>query len=171
MLCGAIVAEEIRVGTGSDQVELSQETAVSRDWWRGSCGLLAQSEHRDLQTAYGHYFLQVSNQAIEPLGECRSNVELFRALAEGMGFEDDCFCESVDQMIDAALDSEHPWLNGIDRERLEREGHVRLNFGDARLRSAGQPAAVPTQPVDTAFLPFARGNFFTASGKAELYSE
>src|SRR5271156_643678 len=128
-------------------------------------------EHKDLQTAYGHYFLQVSNQATEPLGECRSNVELFRALAEGMGFEDDCFCESVDQMIDAALDSEHPWLNGIDRERLEREGHVRLNFGDARLRSAGQPAAVPTQPVDTAFLPFARGNFFTASGKAELYSE
>jgi hypothetical protein len=42
MLCDAIVAEEIRVGTGSDQVELSQETAVSRDWWRGSCGLLAQ---------------------------------------------------------------------------------------------------------------------------------
>jgi anaerobic selenocysteine-containing dehydrogenase len=128
-------------------------------------------EHKDLQTAYGHYFLQVSNQAIEPLGECRSNVELFRALAEGMGFEDDCFRESVDQMIDAALDSEHPWLNGIDRERLEREGHVRLNFGTAGLCSSGQPASVPTQPVDTAFLPFARGNFFTASGKAELYSE
>src|SRR5580692_9170352 len=27
-------------------------------------------EHKDLQTAYGHYFLQVSDQAIEPLGEC-----------------------------------------------------------------------------------------------------
>ena len=36
-------------------------------------------EHKDLQKAYGHYYLQVSNQAIEPLGECRSNVELFRA--------------------------------------------------------------------------------------------
>ena len=33
-------------------------------------------EHKDLQTAYGHYYLQMSNQAIEPLGECRSNVEV-----------------------------------------------------------------------------------------------
>ncbi|MGA9864514.1 MAG: molybdopterin-dependent oxidoreductase, partial [Terriglobales bacterium] len=45
-------------------------------------------EHKDLQTAYGHYYLQVSNQAMDPVGECRSNVEMFRALAERMGFED-----------------------------------------------------------------------------------
>jgi anaerobic selenocysteine-containing dehydrogenase len=129
-------------------------------------------EHKELQTAYGHYFLQVSDQAIEPLGECRSNVEVFRALAEGMGFEDECFRESVDQMIDAALDTDHPWLHGIDRERLEREGQVRLNFEKAELRSRGQPGAVvPTQATYPAFLPFARGNFFTVSGKAELYSE
>ena len=129
-------------------------------------------EHKELQTAYGHYFLQVSDQAIEPVGECCSNVEVFRALAKKMGFEDECFRESVDQMIDAALDSDHPWLRGIDRKRLQREAHVRLNFGAAELRSAGQPApALPTQSTYEAFLPFARGNFFTASGKAELYSE
>jgi molybdopterin guanine dinucleotide-containing S/N-oxide reductase-like protein len=129
-------------------------------------------EHKDLQTAYGHYFLQVSDQAIEPLGECRSNVDVFSALAEGMGFEDECFRESVDQMIDGALDSDHPWLQGIDRERLEREGQIRMQFGEAELCSAGQPrAAVPTQSTYAAYLPFAHGNFFTASGKAELYSE
>src|SRR5208282_1576125 len=122
-------------------------------------------EHKDLQTAYGHYFLQVSDQALEPMGECRSNVEVFRALAERMGFEDECFRESVDQMIDAALDSDHPWLRGIDRERLQREAHVRLNFGATELRSAAEPA-VPTQSTYAAFLPFARGNFFTPSGKA-----
>src|SRR5437588_1562955 len=38
-------------------------------------------EHKELQTSYGHYFLQISNQAIEPLGECRSNVDLFCDLA------------------------------------------------------------------------------------------
>ena len=48
-------------------------------------------EHKDLQTSYGHYYLQVSNQAMEPVGECRSNVEMFRALAVRMGFEEDCF--------------------------------------------------------------------------------
>ena len=42
-------------------------------------------EHKDLQPAYGYYYLQMSDQAIEPLGECRSNVEAFRGLAERMG--------------------------------------------------------------------------------------
>ena len=125
-------------------------------------------EHKDLQTAYGHYFLQVSDQAIEPLGECRPNVEVFRALADGMGFDDDCFTESVDEMIDSALDSDHPWLRGITRERLERESHIRMNFEET---TPGEPgAAVPAQSYP-AFLPFAHGNFFTASGKAELFSE
>jgi anaerobic selenocysteine-containing dehydrogenase len=148
-------------------------------------------EHKDLQKAYGHYYLQVSNQAIEPLGECRSNVEVFRALANALGFEEDCFRESVDQMIEDALDSENPWLAGISRERLE-QGQVRLNFAPSdlasgsqlpvsgvELRSAGQPgAAVPTQAMPSPavvqaepFLPFARGGFRTRSGKAELYSE
>jgi anaerobic selenocysteine-containing dehydrogenase len=143
-------------------------------------------EHKDLQKGYGHYYVQVSNQAIEPLGECRPNLELFRGLAERMGFEEGCFRESVDEMIDLALESDDPWMEGMSRERLERE-HVRMNFGDqgagvrgqaAELRSAGQPmAAVPTfldkPPVPTfgPFLPFARGGFRTPSGKAELYSE
>ncbi len=155
-------------------------------------------EHKDLQKAYGHYYVQVSNQAIEPLGECRSNVELFRGLAERMGFTEGCFGESVDEMIDLALDSGDPWLEGISRQRLEL-GQMRLNFAasdsrlpgaEAELRSAGQPSAavpaqsnagrtnasVPTQAMGTQadpepFLPFAQGGFRTPSGKAELYSE
>jgi molybdopterin guanine dinucleotide-containing S/N-oxide reductase-like protein len=114
-------------------------------------------EHKDLQGAYGHYFLQMSDQAIEPLGECRSNVDFFRALAQRMGFDEECFRESVDEMIEVALDTKNPWLKGIDRERLEKEGHIRLNFHADRQGEA--------------FLPFAQGNFGTSSGKAELYSE
>jgi anaerobic selenocysteine-containing dehydrogenase len=123
-------------------------------------------EHKDLQTAYGHYYLQVSDQAIEPLGECRANVELFRALAARMGFDDECFSESVDEMIEGALASKNPWLQGITRERLEREGQVRLNFAASPDASDGQTGSVPAP-----FLPFAQGNFRTPSGKAELYSE
>ncbi|MBZ5685635.1 MAG: molybdopterin-dependent oxidoreductase [Acidobacteriia bacterium] len=156
-------------------------------------------EHKDLQKGYGHYYVQVSNQAIEPVGECRSNVELFRGLAERMGFEEECFRESVDEMIDLALESDDPWMAGMSRERLEREP-VRMKFAasgadfgenshfsqrqrevghpGAELRSGGQPmAAVPTSsdkvavPTFEPFLPFARGGFRTRSGKAELYSE
>jgi len=138
-------------------------------------------EHKDLQTAYGHYYLQVSNAAIAPLGECRPNVEVFRALAERIGFEEDCFRETVDEIIDLALDSTNPYLEGLNREQIEK-GPVRLNFRSvvssadaAKLRSAspgqrsGATRAEPT-PAEP-FLPFAHGNFRTASGKAELYSE
>ena len=124
-------------------------------------------EHEDLQKAYGHYYLQISNQAIEPLGECRSNVELFRALAHHMGFKDDCFSQTPSEMIDLALASADPWLQGIDRDRLQREGHVRLNFEQTRGLTPAENNGNPQVP----FLPFAHGNFATASGKAELYSE
>lgn len=109
-------------------------------------------EHKDLQAAYGHYYLQSSQQAIEPLGESRSNVDLFRALAERMEFTEPCFRETDDEMIDLALDTDHPWMKGIDRQRLEREGHVRLNFESEY------------------FLPFSNGGFGGPGGKAELYS-
>src|SRR5713226_8733291 len=119
-------------------------------------------EHKDLQAAYGHYYLQMSDQAIEPLGECRSNVDVFRALAERMGFQEECFKDSVDQMMDAALDLKNPRLRGIDRDQLQRDGHVRLNFEKQFLVAGSQFSD---------FLPFAQGNFATPSGKAELYSE
>ena len=136
-------------------------------------------EHKDLQTAYGHYYLQVSNQAMDPVGECRPNVEMFRALAERMGFEDECFRESVDAMIDRALNSPNPRLTGITRERLEHEPFIRLNLagnddtvtnhvGTAAL---GRPAKRSSAENAVPFLPFAQGNFPTPSGKAEFYSE
>jgi anaerobic selenocysteine-containing dehydrogenase len=75
-------------------------------------------------------------------------------------------------LIDQALSSKNPWLKGIDRRRLNKEGHVRLNF-------AADQTGEDEKPISTAggsshgefFLPFASGNFPTASGKAELYNE
>ena len=125
-------------------------------------------EHKDLVPAYGHYYLQISSQAVDPLGECRSNVELFRALAERMGFDDDCFRDTVDSMIEDALDSQNPRLHGISRERLEKENQVRLNFSQE-----GTPghADDDTLPANEPYLPFAHGGFATPSGKALFYNE
>jgi anaerobic selenocysteine-containing dehydrogenase len=126
-------------------------------------------EHKDLQKGYGHYYLQVSNQALDPLGECKSNVEMFRALAQRMGFEEPCFRESVDEMIDAALESDAPWMQGMGRERLEA-GPVRMNFAASEPRSSEQSKAAVAICAEP-FLPFANGGFQTPSGKAELYCE
>jgi anaerobic selenocysteine-containing dehydrogenase len=108
----------------------------------------------------------MSEQAIAPLGECRSNVDTFRALAERMGFRDACFGEPVDEMIEAALGSGHMRFEGITRERLEHDGHMRLNFSPSK-GAPGEESAPGAAP----FLPFAEGGFPTASGKAEFYSE
>ena len=112
-------------------------------------------EHKELQTSYGHYHLQISQPAIPALGECRSNVETFRALALRFGFDkqDACFTESIEQMIEGALRTKNPLLAGITRDRLEREGHIKVKTDS------------------DVFLPFADGKFPTPSGKAELYSE
>ncbi|HLJ50365.1 MAG TPA: molybdopterin-dependent oxidoreductase [Bryobacteraceae bacterium] len=112
-------------------------------------------EHTDVYLAYGHYYLQLARPALSAPGECRSNVEVFRALAERMGFEDACFRESEDDMIRGLLASGHPFLEGITLERLDREGFVRLNVSED-----GKP-----------FLPFANGGFGTRSGKCEFGAE
>jgi anaerobic selenocysteine-containing dehydrogenase len=102
-------------------------------------------EHKDIQGAYGHYYLQMSQQAIDPPGEARTNIWLFRQLAERMGFTEPCFQDSVDDMIEQALDG--PATAGITRQRLEEENRIKLT---------------PTS--------FADGIFFTPTGKIEFYS-
>lgn len=112
-------------------------------------------EHTDAYLAYGHYYLQMARPALPRPGECRSNVEIFRALARRMGFDDPCFDESEDGMIRALLDSGSPYLEGITLERLEREHFVRLNLpenGDG-------------------FLPFKEGGFGRPDGKCNLSAE
>jgi anaerobic selenocysteine-containing dehydrogenase len=110
----------------------------------------SQLEQVDVHGAYGHHFVMYNPRAIEPLGECRSNGDVFRALAERMGFEPELF-PNDETLIREAL-SGGTTVDGITFERLVAEGSVRLNL--------------PEQ-----FTPFADGVFPTPSGKCELYSE
>jgi anaerobic selenocysteine-containing dehydrogenase len=120
-------------------------------------------EHTDIQGAYGHYFVQLSRQAIEPLGESRSNVWLFGQLAQRMGFTESCFGDTPEQIIRQALavgpdgHSTNAQMEHISFEDLEREGHIPLAF---HRDPEGQP-----------FLPYTHGTFATPTGKIEFYSE
>lgn len=120
-------------------------------------------EHTDIQGAYGHYFLQYSHQAIQPPGEARSNVWLFGQLAQRMGFEEECFRDTPEQMIEQALalgadgHSRNPGMEHIALEDLKREGHV--------------PLAFHREPEKQPFLPYTSGSLPTPSGKIEFFSE
>ena len=106
-------------------------------------------EVKDVQGAYGNLFVQVSQQAIAPIGEARSNVRLFSELARRIGFTEPCFADTDDDLIDQALNTEDPWFAGITRERLELEGHMPLNLqknadGDALPFSTPEWFRTPT---------------------------
>ncbi len=111
-------------------------------------------EVKDVQGAYGHLFAQVSQQAIAPLGEARSNVRLFSDLARRIGFTEPCFADTDDDLIDQALNTDDPWFAGITRKRLEGEGHVPINL---------------PKNADGDALPFSTPKWFrTPSGRGEL---
>lgn len=119
-------------------------------------------EHTDIQGAYGHYYAQLSRQAIQPLGESRSNVWLFGQLAQRMDFPEPCFRDTPEEMIRQALavgpdgHSTNPAMEHIRYEDLEERGHIPLDFYRDR---------------EQAFLPNAFGPLPTPSGKVEFYSE
>jgi anaerobic selenocysteine-containing dehydrogenase len=111
-------------------------------------------ELKDVQGAYGHLFVQVSERAIAPLGEAKSNVALFGELGRRMGFTEACFDDREDALIDQALKTDHPWFAGITRERLEHDGQIALQLPE---NAAGQ------------VLPFSTAEWFqTPSGRGEL---
>jgi len=116
-------------------------------------------EHTDIQGAYGHYHVQLSDQAIAPIGEARSNVWLFAQLGQRIGFTEACFRDTEQEMLTQVLSDEkhetHLQMHGITLDQLRTQHSV-------RLRWAGEPEAP--------FQPFANGGFGTPSGKGELFS-
>ncbi|MYN39531.1 molybdopterin-dependent oxidoreductase [Duganella sp. FT109W] len=108
-----------------------------------------QLEHIDAHTSYGHLYMMANNAAIAPMGEAKPNTEIFRLLAARMGFDDDCFKDSDDQLAAIAFNAQDARALGFDWDALKQKGWQKLNM----------PAA-----------PFAQGGFPTPSGKCEFYS-
>jgi anaerobic selenocysteine-containing dehydrogenase len=111
-------------------------------------------EQKELMGAYGHLFAQISQPAIAPLGEARSNVWLFAELGRRMFPGEAAFEDGEEELIAQALGSGHAWLAGVTKERLEAEGHVGL--------------ALPKNEAGEV-LPFSSAAWFkTPSGRGEL---
>ena len=85
-------------------------------------------EHKDVMGAYGHLFVQISQPAIVPLGEARSNVWMFGELGRKMFPGEAEFEDGEEELIAQALETEHPYFAGVTKERLEVEGHVALSL-------------------------------------------
>ncbi|MBP2626923.1 MAG: Nitrate reductase [Firmicutes bacterium] len=83
-------------------------------------------EHSDMYRAYGHYCIQRAFPVIPAVGEAKSNWDVFRLLADAMGFEEPFFQQTTDEIIDQLLDTPQPWLAGIDRSKIQEGLSVEL---------------------------------------------
>ena len=90
-------------------------------------------EQTDVYTAYGYCTLSAAPKVIDPPGECRSDWDTFQCLAEAMGFEDDYFRQTEEDLFGKLLDhvkGKAVLLSAEEMERLRHGGAVTVPFAD-----------------------------------------
>ncbi len=106
-------------------------------------------EQTDCYTAYGYCTFGTARKILEPAGQCKSNWDTFRLLAQAMGYEEAHFQRTAEDVLDELL--AHP-LSGLDHatkedwEVLRQGGVINTPFAD-------------------------HGKFLTESGKARIVDE
>jgi anaerobic selenocysteine-containing dehydrogenase len=103
-------------------------------------------EHEDAVLAYGGDFGSFSRRVIEPLGEAKSNVEVFHLLGRALGLQESSVYASAAELMTETL-----------RKNISADEFAEKPFLITR-----------TQPD---LLPHAQGKFHTPSGKFEFYCE
>ncbi|MEH7389969.1 molybdopterin oxidoreductase family protein [Bacillus sp. JJ1474] len=106
-------------------------------------------ENMDFYSSYWHHFIQLQQPVIEPHEEAKSNVDVFRLLADGMGYHEQAFKDTEEDMIRQSLDNPtNPYIDAISFEGLVEQQYMKANVK-----------------------PLFPGKLSTPSGKIELYSE
>ena len=103
-----------------------------------------QLEHWDIHASYGHTDVLLNRPAIAPHGEARTNTDVFRALAQRMGFDEPCFSDTDEDLCTQAFD---PAV--VSWSLLCAQGFA---------------------PLPLSAAPFANGGFPTQSGKCTFES-
>ncbi len=109
-----------------------------------------QLEHLDVHKSYGHTHGMANLPAIRPVGDSRTNTEIFRGLARAMGLTQPALFESDEQIASKTFRWNDAALAGRGWDELRASGWLKLGIPEA---------------------PLAEGGFRTPSGKCEFYSD
>lgn len=96
--------------------------------------------------------IQLQQRMVEPLGEAKSDFEIFALLAKEMGYGE-YFDKTEEEYLDEMLDVDDPMMHDVNIERLKREEVI--------------DAAKRTEP----YYGFKDQQFNTDSGRIEFYKE
>lgn len=105
-------------------------------------------EFEDVYADYLGWYVRYSEQGVEPMGESKSNLQLFNELAKRMGYTDECFNETSADIIKKGIINK-PIFKDITYENLRKNHFIKVDFGNV----------------------FSDHIFKTPSGKIEFYSE
>ncbi|MEM7117006.1 MAG: molybdopterin-dependent oxidoreductase [Chloroflexota bacterium] len=115
-----------------------------------------QLEHADMHDSFSHLYINWNEPVQPPPGECLPHTEIFRRLARKMGLTEPALYASDEELAQAALDSEHPVMQGITLDSLREKGWARLNWPK------------PYQPfLERFFTPSSKFEFRSEQGEAE----
>ncbi len=109
------------------------------------------AEMEDIILSWGHLYLTYNEKCVDSPGEAIPNNEIFRRLAQRLGFEEENFKWSDSECLENYVDWDAPACKGIDLDYLREHGYARLKVGTKDDR-----------------LPHAEGNFPTPTGKCHF---
>ncbi len=102
-----------------------------------------QLEHLDVHTSYGHTWALINEAAIAPVGEAKPNTQIFRELAQRMGFTEACFTDSDEAIARVAFKQQ------VSFDELRAKGWVKLPLPDAPFADGGFPSTNGKCTIDS----------------------
>ncbi|MCF7981066.1 MAG: molybdopterin-dependent oxidoreductase [Pseudomonadales bacterium] len=109
-------------------------------------------EEADLVASWNNMYVQLRTQAIDPVGEAKSDWEIFKGLCERMGKGEDWGMTALESAEYILKHSKDPIFSNIDWQELKQKGVVHAE-------------------IQSPHIPFKDMKFPTPSGRIELYTE
>lgn len=109
-------------------------------------------EEMDVVPGGENWFVQLRQRAVEPVGESKSDWEIFAGLMEHMGRGESWRMTAEEACEGILRDHGDPYFRAIDWQQLKRDGVVQI-------------------PLPTPYVPYEDMRFETESGKMHIYQE
>ncbi|BCX79935.1 molybdopterin dinucleotide binding domain-containing protein [Campylobacter sp. 19-13652] len=119
-------------------------------------------ESEDIQNDQISGYVCYNAQAVKPLGEAKTNLEFFNALAKAMGYTEKCFTWNSEAVCRKFLNTPFARSQNITYEKLKKIGWIKPMRTPQTMKELFP--YYPYSPSDDL-------KFKTESGKCELYSK
>lgn len=109
-------------------------------------------ECEDIHQSYHSLYLLHNNVTLQPMGECKTNLETSQLLAKAMGYNDPEFRASFKDIVDEALSNNYAGYQGLTYDSLCENNFIKVKY-------------------ETPYASELENGFTTPSGKIEFASD